>query len=64
MTSRVVAGGMIPKLEACLKALSAVSNAHIVDGRRPHVLLESIAAGAPGVSGDRAAERSLGTRVG
>jgi acetylglutamate kinase len=35
-----VAGGMRPKLEACLHALSAgVGNAHIVDGRQPHSLL-------------------------
>jgi len=35
-----VAGGMRPKLEACLRALGAgVGNAHIVDGRRPHSLL-------------------------
>jgi acetylglutamate kinase len=35
-----VAGGMRPKLEACLHALeSGVANAHIVDGRLPHSLL-------------------------
>jgi acetylglutamate kinase len=35
-----VAGGMRPKLEACLAALaSGVPNAQIVDGRRPHSLL-------------------------
>jgi acetylglutamate kinase len=35
-----VAGGMRPKLEACLHALDAgVGNAHIVDGRLPHSLL-------------------------
>jgi acetylglutamate kinase len=35
-----VGGGMRPKLEACLHALSAgVDNAHIVDGREPHSLL-------------------------
>ncbi len=37
---RGVGGGMRPKLEACLHALSAgVDNAHIVDGREPHSLL-------------------------
>jgi len=35
-----VAGGMRPKLEACLHALDAgVGNAHIIDGRQPHSLL-------------------------
>ena len=35
----VVTGGMIPKLEACLRALDGVPLAHIVDGRTPHALL-------------------------
>ena len=34
-----VTGGMIPKLEACLRALDAVPLAHIVDGRTRHALL-------------------------
>jgi acetylglutamate kinase len=35
-----VGGGMRPKLEACVQALAGgVTNAHIVDGRRPHSLL-------------------------
>jgi acetylglutamate kinase len=34
-----VTGGMIPKLEACLRALDAVPQAHIIDGRTPHSLL-------------------------
>ena len=35
-----VSGGMRPKLEACVRALTAgVGAAHIVDGRRPHSLL-------------------------
>ncbi|HZU19064.1 MAG TPA: acetylglutamate kinase, partial [Candidatus Dormibacteraeota bacterium] len=34
-----VGGGMIPKLEACLRALDAVPQAHIIDGRQPHALL-------------------------
>ena len=32
-------GGMIPKLEACLRALEGVPNAHVIDGRVPHSLL-------------------------
>jgi acetylglutamate kinase len=35
-----VSGGMIPKLETCLKALDdGVGAAHVLDGRLPHVLL-------------------------
>jgi len=35
-----VAGGMRPKLEACVEALrGGVESTHIVDGRRPHSLL-------------------------
>ncbi|MCB0972297.1 MAG: acetylglutamate kinase, partial [Acidimicrobiales bacterium] len=36
----VVAGGMIPKVEACLAAVDGgVGSAHILDGRVPHVVL-------------------------
>ena len=36
----VIAGGMIPKVEACLDAIDAgVGAAHILDGRVPHVVL-------------------------
>ncbi|HRI87481.1 MAG TPA: acetylglutamate kinase [Candidatus Hydrogenedentes bacterium] len=39
----VIAGGMIPKVEACLKALDyGVSKTHIIDGRVPHSLLLEI----------------------
>ncbi len=34
-----ITGGMIPKLESCLRALEGVPLAHIVDGRTPHSLL-------------------------
>ena len=34
-----VSGGMIPKLEACLRALDGIPLAHIVDGRTAHALL-------------------------
>ena len=34
-----VSGGMIPKLEACMRALDGIQFAHIVDGRTPHALL-------------------------
>jgi acetylglutamate kinase len=35
----VVSGGMIPKLEACMRALDGVPQAHVIDGRTPHSLL-------------------------
>jgi acetylglutamate kinase len=35
-------GGMIPKAEACLRALAATLRVHIVDGREPHVLLREL----------------------
>lgn len=39
----VIEGGMIPKVDACLKALDAgVRKTHIVDGRVPHALLLEI----------------------
>ena len=35
-----ISGGMIPKLETCLSALSGgCRSAHILDGRQHHVLL-------------------------
>jgi acetylglutamate kinase len=38
-----ITGGMIPKVEACLKALEAgVQKTHIIDGRTPHCLLLEI----------------------
>ncbi len=40
IASGVVAGGMTPKTECCIRALAqGVSAAHIVDGRTPHALL-------------------------
>lgn len=35
----LVSGGMIPKLQACLRSLDAVPFAHVIDGRLPHSLL-------------------------
>ena len=48
----VASGGMIPKIEACIRALPHVASAHIVDGRKPGALL-----GALGAS-------TMGTRIG
>lgn len=47
LASGQVRGGMIPKLRACLRAVrGGVKSAHILDGRRPHLLLEQLFAGA------------------
>lgn len=43
MHDGTVSGGMIPKLETCVHALShGVERAHILDGRIPHVMLVEI----------------------
>ncbi|MFJ3820656.1 acetylglutamate kinase [Streptomyces nodosus] len=35
--------GMLPKMEGCLRAVrGGVSRAHVLDGRKPHVLLRSV----------------------
>jgi acetylglutamate kinase len=52
IASNVAAGGMIPKLEACLTALKDGSIAQIIDGRKPRALLDILSGSA------------LGTRVG
>ena len=52
ISSNVAAGGMIPKLEACLTALQSGSVSHIIDGRKPSALIDV-------VSGE-----TLGTRIG
>jgi acetylglutamate kinase len=39
----VIAGGMIPKVQACTQAVEeGVAQAHILDGSRPHALLLEI----------------------
>lgn len=38
----VIRGGMIPKIDACLRALQTVPRAHIVDGREPHALIREL----------------------
>jgi len=43
LASGAASGGMIPKIEACLKALTTVSIARIIDGRVSHALLNVIA---------------------
>ena len=52
INSNVAAGGMIPKLEACLTALHSGGVSHIIDGRKPSALID-VVSGA-----------TLGTRIG
>ena len=42
VASGVASGGMIPKIKACLRALSTISTTSIIDGRQPHALIRGI----------------------
>lgn len=42
LASGVASGGMIPKIKACLRALSGTLVTRIIDGRQPHALLNEI----------------------
>jgi acetylglutamate kinase len=42
VASGEISGGMIPKIEACRRALKAGSVTRIIDGRKPHTLLGEI----------------------
>ena len=48
VASGVASGGMIPKIKACLTALSNTSTTCIIDGREPHALLKEIQEGGGG----------------
>lgn len=50
IASGVIAGGMIPKVNASLKALKAGAVARIIDGRRPHALLKEFDGGDGGTT--------------
>lgn len=42
LSSGVASGGMIPKLKACLRAARASTTCRIVDGRKPHAIIDAI----------------------
>jgi len=42
VASGVASGGMIPKINACLRALTSTSIARIIDGRQPHALVKEL----------------------
>lgn len=48
IASGVAAGGMIPKVEACLRGLDCADSARITDGRLPHALLAALEGKAVG----------------
>ena len=48
VSSGVASGGMIPKIKACVRALSSTSTTAIMDGRQPHALLKAIEGGSKG----------------
>ena len=50
MTSGAASGGMMPKIRACLRALSNTATTCIIDGRQPHALLKEIKEGGSGTT--------------
>ena len=50
IASGEIVGGMIPKINACLKALKAGAVARIIDGRKPHALMGEIEGGNGGTT--------------
>lgn len=50
LASGVISGGMVPKIKACLRALSTASTTRIIDGKQPHALLNEIMGGGGGTT--------------
>ena len=50
MASGVASGGMIPKIKACLRALSSTQAVSIIGGKIPHALLKEIEEGDVGTT--------------
>ena len=50
LASGVASGGMIPKLRACLRALSSTQTVSIIGGKTPHALLKEIEEGGVGTT--------------
>jgi len=42
MATGVISGGMVPKIKACLRALSSTPVTCIIDGRKPHALIKEM----------------------
>jgi acetylglutamate kinase len=50
LDSGVASGGMIPKVQSCLRALATTGVACIVDGREPHALMQTMGKGYTGTT--------------
>jgi acetylglutamate kinase len=50
VSSGVISGGMIPKINACLRALSAGAVPRIINGTKPHALLGEVTGGEGGTT--------------
>lgn len=42
IASGVISGGMIPKVQACLRGLAGAKASHIIDGRVPHAIIQDL----------------------
>jgi len=61
LAAGTASGGMIPKIEACLKALTTVPIARIINGKVPHALLKVIASSEiPRSSSEQAPQSQFG----
>ncbi len=59
IASGEISGGMIPKINACLRALKAGAVARIIDGRKPHALLREIEGNEGGTTVYRESSKGL-----
>ena len=50
ISSGIASGGMMPKIKACLRALSTTPITRIIDGRQPHALLREVEEGNGGTT--------------
>lgn len=50
VASGVASGGMIPKIRACLRAVSVMGSACIIDGRKPHALIKELEGASSGTT--------------
>ena len=59
----VIAGGMLPKVDGCVKAIEeGVGSVHIIDGRRPHSILDVFTKAEPGGTEIGTEKESIGIK--